>query len=96
MRFGTHHFQNIRQYISEFGIDIIKLNYEKASKNNLKLFEFGGQTFETIYAKYICILVDKHLIPEYEDYLEQKAIMQSEERYLEIRADHDYHDSVNL
>ena len=90
------HMGFIYQMITDGSYSVFKLNYEQASKNNLKLFEFGGQTFETIYAKYICILVDKHLIPEYEDYLEQKAIMQSEERYLEIRADHDYHDSVNL
>ena len=90
------HMGFIYQMITDGTYSVFKLNYELASKNNLKTFEFGGQTFETIYAKYVCILVDKHLMPEYEEYLEERAAEVSRERYLEIRADHDYHDSVNL
>ena len=89
------HMGFIYQMITDGTYSVFKLNYELASKNNLKSFEFGGQTFETIYARYVCILVDKHLMPEYEEFLEQKAIRASEEEYLEMRADHDYHDSVS-
>ena len=90
------HMGFIYQMITDGTYSVFKLNYELASKNNLKTFEFGGQKLDTIYAKYVCILVDKHLMPEYEEYLEERAAEVSKERYLEIRADHDYHDSVNL
>lgn len=51
-----------------------KQEYEKAVKSNTKEFVWEGKPMRATFAKYVCILVDKHLLKEYEEHLEQYAI----------------------
>ena len=53
-----------------------KEQYKKAVNNNIEEFTWEHQPMRTTFAKYICILVDKHLLREYEEHLEQEVIRQ--------------------
>ena len=55
-----------------------KEEYEKAVKNNIKEFEWDKRPMRVAFAKYICILVDKHLLQEYEEHMEQYAIQEND------------------
>ena len=52
-----------------------KYKYEKAIENNNKEFTWDGKPMRVTFAKYVCILVDKHLMQEYDEHLEQQVIM---------------------
>tara|TARA_R110000824_G_scaffold181898_5_gene362763 strand:+ start:1616 stop:1855 length:240 start_codon:yes stop_codon:yes gene_type:complete len=51
-----------------------KDEYEKAVNNNVEEFTWEGKPMQIIFAKNVCFLVDKHLLREYEEHLEQEAI----------------------
>tara|TARA_R110002012_G_scaffold6551_2_gene31203 strand:+ start:1894 stop:2142 length:249 start_codon:yes stop_codon:yes gene_type:complete len=53
-----------------------KDEYQKAVKNKAEEFEWEGKPMRVLFAQYVCRLVDKHLIQEYEDHLEQELIRQ--------------------
>jgi lipopolysaccharide biosynthesis regulator YciM len=53
-----------------------KDKYQKAVNNNKEEFMWGKESMRTLFAQYVCRLVDKHLIQEYEDHLEQEIIRQ--------------------
>ena len=52
-----------------------KQSYETALHKKEKEFMWGGQPMRVTFAKYICILVDKHLLQEYENHLEELEII---------------------
>ena len=61
-----------------------KQSYETALNNNKEEFMWEHKPMRVTFAKYICILVDKHLMREYEDHLEE------EEDHLEEDVDNLY------
>ena len=67
------HMSFIYQMITNGSYPAFKVNYQLAQEHGLKNFTFGNEEILTMYAKHVCILVDKHLMKEYEDYLEQRA-----------------------
>ena len=52
--------------------------YEDAVNNNIKEFMWEHAPMRTMFAQYVCILVDKHLLQEYEEHLEQQEIINND------------------
>ena len=46
--------------------------YKEAVKNNEKEFIWERSPIRTNFAKYVCILIDKHLMQEYEEHIQHQ------------------------
>ena len=53
-----------------------KEEYKKALINNKEEFIWDHKAMRTTFAKYVCILVDKHLLQEYNEHMERYAIQE--------------------
>ena len=53
-----------------------KDEYQKAVNNNKEEFIWGRESIRTLFAQYVCRLVDKHLLQEYDEHMERYAIQE--------------------
>ena len=51
-----------------------KDEYKKAVNNNKEEFMWGRESIRTLFAQYVCKLVDKHLLQEYDEHMERYTI----------------------
>ena len=64
----------IYSMISDHTYPQFKEEYKKAVNNNKEEFIRGRESIRTLFAQYVCKLVDKHLLQEYDEHIERYAI----------------------
>ena len=68
----------IYQMITDGSYIDFKELYEYSKDNNIEKFMWDTQEIRTDFASHICIFVDRHLMPEYTQYLEDMIEEQAE------------------